>query len=93
MRLASFTAAGRNSFGIVTDAGIKDVGAALGGAVRTALASGVDLDTVAGDVIVTGTPGSVGFFHKLPLFMKDGDVIEVEITGIGTLTNPIKAEA
>lgn len=46
-----------------------------------------------GDVIVTGTPGGVGFFRKPQVFMKEGDVIEVEITGIGTLSNPVKAEA
>lgn len=45
-----------------------------------------------GDVIVTGTPGGVGFFRKPPVYMKDGDVIEVELTGIGTLSNPVKAE-
>lgn len=46
-----------------------------------------------GDVIVTGTPGGVGFFRKPQVFMKDGDVIEVEITGIGTLSNTVCAEA
>ena len=46
-----------------------------------------------GDVIVTGTPGGVGLFRDPPVFMKDGDVVQVEITGIGTLTNPVKAEA
>lgn len=45
-----------------------------------------------GDVIVTGTPGGVGLFRKPPVFMKDGDTIEVEITGIGTLSNPVVAE-
>ncbi len=42
-----------------------------------------------GDVISTGTPGGVGNARTPPLFMKAGDVIEVEISGIGTLTNPI----
>jgi len=46
-----------------------------------------------GDVIVTGTPGGVGFFRKPPVFMQDGDVIEVEISGIGTLSNTVRAEA
>ncbi len=45
-----------------------------------------------GDVIVTGTPGGVGFKRNPPVFMKDGDTVEVEITGIGTLVNPIAAE-
>lgn len=46
-----------------------------------------------GDVIVTGTPGGVGARRKPPLFMKDGDVIEVEITEIGVLRNFIEDEA
>ena len=45
-----------------------------------------------GDVIVTGTPAGVGFARKPPVFMKAGDVIEVEIEGIGTLVNPIAGE-
>lgn len=44
----------------------------------------------AGDVIVTGTPSGVGLARKPQLFMKDGDVVEVEIDQIGTLSNPIK---
>lgn len=46
-----------------------------------------------GDVIVTGTPGGVGAGRKPPLWMKAGDIVEVEITGIGTLRNPVVAEA
>lgn len=42
-----------------------------------------------GDVIPTGTPGGVGFKRTPPLFMKAGDVIEVDISAIGTLTNPV----
>jgi 2-keto-4-pentenoate hydratase/2-oxohepta-3-ene-1,7-dioic acid hydratase in catechol pathway len=45
-----------------------------------------------GDVIVTGTPGGVGFKRNPPVFMKAGDTIEVEITGVGTLVNPIADE-
>ena len=40
-----------------------------------------------GDLIVTGTPSGVGVFRDPPIFMQDGDVIEVEIEGIGTLKN------
>jgi 2-keto-4-pentenoate hydratase/2-oxohepta-3-ene-1,7-dioic acid hydratase in catechol pathway len=47
---------------------------------------------VAGDVISTGTPEGVGFARKPPLWMKPGDVVEVEIGGIGVLRNPIIAE-
>lgn len=46
-----------------------------------------------GDVIVTGTPGGVGFKRNPPLFMKEGDICEVEIDKIGTLVNPIINEA
>jgi 2-keto-4-pentenoate hydratase/2-oxohepta-3-ene-1,7-dioic acid hydratase in catechol pathway len=45
-----------------------------------------------GDVIVTGTPGGVGVRREPKLFMKDGDIVEVEITQIGVLRNPIKVE-
>jgi 2-keto-4-pentenoate hydratase/2-oxohepta-3-ene-1,7-dioic acid hydratase in catechol pathway len=48
---------------------------------------------VAGDVIVTGTPEGVGFARKPPLWMKAGDVVEVEISGIGVLRNSIVDEA
>jgi 2-keto-4-pentenoate hydratase/2-oxohepta-3-ene-1,7-dioic acid hydratase in catechol pathway len=45
-----------------------------------------------GDVIVTGTPGGVGAGRKPPVWMKPGDTVEVEITGIGTLRNPVAAD-
>jgi 2-keto-4-pentenoate hydratase/2-oxohepta-3-ene-1,7-dioic acid hydratase in catechol pathway len=45
-----------------------------------------------GDLIVSGTPAGVGFARKPPVWMKDGDVCEVEIEGVGTLSNPIKDE-
>jgi 2-keto-4-pentenoate hydratase/2-oxohepta-3-ene-1,7-dioic acid hydratase in catechol pathway len=45
-----------------------------------------------GDVIATGTPAGVGHRHTPPTYMKPGDVLEVEITGIGTLRNPVVAE-
>ncbi|VVE03440.1 Ureidoglycolate lyase [Pandoraea eparura] len=47
----------------------------------------------AGDVIVTGTPGGVGAKRNPPLFMKPGDVVEVEVDRIGVLSNPITDEA
>jgi 2-keto-4-pentenoate hydratase/2-oxohepta-3-ene-1,7-dioic acid hydratase in catechol pathway len=50
------------------------------------------LPLLPGDVIVSGTPGGVGARRTPPLWMKDGDVCEVEISGIGTLSNPVKAE-
>ncbi|WP_062783420.1 fumarylacetoacetate hydrolase family protein [Novosphingobium capsulatum] len=42
-----------------------------------------------GDVIVTGTPGGVGDKRKPPLYMKAGDVCEISVGVIGTLTNPV----
>ncbi|SDY35715.1 2-keto-4-pentenoate hydratase/2-oxohepta-3-ene-1,7-dioic acid hydratase (catechol pathway) [Variovorax sp. YR266] len=42
-----------------------------------------------GDVIATGTPAGVGWSKKPPRFMKPGDVCEVEIEGIGLLSNPV----
>lgn len=47
----------------------------------------------AGDVLVTGTPAGIGWARKPPLFMKEGDICEVEIESIGILTNPIRNEA
>ena len=44
-----------------------------------------------GDVIATGTPGGVGDRREPPLYMKADDVIEVEITGLGTLRNTVVA--
>jgi 2-keto-4-pentenoate hydratase/2-oxohepta-3-ene-1,7-dioic acid hydratase in catechol pathway len=46
-----------------------------------------------GDVIVTGTPGGVGAGRTPPLWMRNGDNVEVEISGIGVLRNKVVAEA
>jgi 2-keto-4-pentenoate hydratase/2-oxohepta-3-ene-1,7-dioic acid hydratase in catechol pathway len=43
-----------------------------------------------GDVIITGTPGGVGAARKPPVFMQPGDIFEVEIEGLGVLTNPVQ---
>jgi 2-keto-4-pentenoate hydratase/2-oxohepta-3-ene-1,7-dioic acid hydratase in catechol pathway len=40
-----------------------------------------------GDLISTGTPYGVGGFRKI--FLKHGDVLRVEIEGVGSLTNPV----
>jgi 2-keto-4-pentenoate hydratase/2-oxohepta-3-ene-1,7-dioic acid hydratase in catechol pathway len=45
-----------------------------------------------GDVIVTGTPGGVGAGRKPPVWMKPGDAVEVELTSIGVLRNPVIAD-
>lgn len=46
----------------------------------------------AGDVIVTGTPGGVGAKRNPPVWMKEGDIVEIEVGKVGTLVNTIKAE-
>jgi 2-keto-4-pentenoate hydratase/2-oxohepta-3-ene-1,7-dioic acid hydratase in catechol pathway len=42
-----------------------------------------------GDIIATGTPEGVGFKRNPPVFLRHGDVVEVEIEGIGSLKNPV----
>jgi 5-carboxymethyl-2-hydroxymuconate isomerase len=42
-----------------------------------------------GDVIVTGTPSGVGVFRDPQVFLEPGDVVTVEVEGVGRLTNPI----
>jgi 2-keto-4-pentenoate hydratase/2-oxohepta-3-ene-1,7-dioic acid hydratase in catechol pathway len=53
------------------------------------LSRGMTLE--AGDIIATGTPSGVGFARKPPEYMKDGDMMETEITGIGLIRNQIRA--
>ncbi len=48
---------------------------------------------VPGDVIVTGTPTGAGARFDPPIWLKPGDIVEVEAEGIGTLINPIADEA
>ena len=49
-------------------------------------------ELVPGDVITTGTPEGVGFSRKPPLWLKPGDTVEIEISSIGLLRNPVVAE-
>ncbi len=42
-----------------------------------------------GDIIATGTPPGVGFARKPPIFLKDGDLCEVEVEGLGVLSNRV----
>lgn len=46
-----------------------------------------------GDVIVSGTPGGVGNFREPPVFLDEGDVVEVEISGVGLLRNVVAVES
>lgn len=45
-----------------------------------------------GDVIVTGTPGGVGMRRDPPVWMRPGDIVEIEVEGVGILRNPIVKE-
>ena len=45
-----------------------------------------------GDVIATGTPAGVGFARQPPVFLRPGDIMEVEVEGLGVLSNPVLAE-
>jgi 2-keto-4-pentenoate hydratase/2-oxohepta-3-ene-1,7-dioic acid hydratase in catechol pathway len=45
-----------------------------------------------GTVILTGTPEGVGMARQPPVFLRDGDRIEIEIEGVGTLSNPVAHE-
>jgi 2-keto-4-pentenoate hydratase/2-oxohepta-3-ene-1,7-dioic acid hydratase in catechol pathway len=54
------------------------------------LSKGMTLE--AGDVIATGTPGGVGDSRVPPQYLADGDVVEVTVAGVGTLSNPVSFE-
>ena len=47
------------------------------------------LPLLPGDVIVTGTPGGVGAKRKPPRWLRPGDSVEVEISKVGCLRNPV----
>ncbi len=49
-----------------------------------------DTTLLPGTVILTGTPEGVGFARRPPVFLADGDTIEISIDGIGTLSNPVR---
>jgi len=52
-----------------------------------------DQTLLPGTVIITGTPQGVGIGHTPPIWLKDGDVVEVEVEKIGTLSNPVVGPA
>jgi 2,4-diketo-3-deoxy-L-fuconate hydrolase len=51
------------------------------------ISAGITLEP--GDLITTGTPSGVGAFRPTPIFLQPGDHVDIEIDGIGTLTNPV----
>ena len=74
---------------VVQDASTTDM---IFGVAQTVSLLSSFMTLTAGDVLVMGTPAGVGFARKPPLFMKDGDVVEVEIEQLGILRNPIVAQ-
>jgi 2-keto-4-pentenoate hydratase/2-oxohepta-3-ene-1,7-dioic acid hydratase in catechol pathway len=45
-----------------------------------------------GDVIATGTPGGVGDSRRPPRYLREGDTVEISVSGVGTLSNPVRME-
>ncbi len=45
-----------------------------------------------GDLVITGTPSGVGVFREPPVFLLPGDLVRVEVEGIGSVANPIVDE-
>ena len=68
----------------------KSRGPPFGGALIEMISVAMTLER--GDVIITGTPDGVGAARKPPIFMRPGDVFEVEIEGIGVLSNVVMDE-
>ena len=52
-----------------------------------AISAGITLEP--GDIIATGTPAGVGIGFDPPRFLKAGDTVRIEVTGIGVLENPV----
>ena len=63
------------------------------GVARTIALLSESLTLEPGDVLVMGTPGGVGYARTPPVWLKAGDTIEVDIEGIGVLSNPVTAWA
>ena len=53
------------------------------------ISDGITLEP--GDLILTGTPAGVGLGRKPPVYLADGDEVTIEIDGVGSLTNPVRA--
>jgi 2-keto-4-pentenoate hydratase/2-oxohepta-3-ene-1,7-dioic acid hydratase in catechol pathway len=74
---------------IVQDANTRDM---IFSVARTIAILSQAMTLEVGDVIAMGTPAGVGHARKPPLWLKDGDVCEIEIEGIGLLSNPVHDE-
>ncbi|MDQ6816560.1 MAG: fumarylacetoacetate hydrolase family protein [Actinomycetota bacterium] len=55
------------------------------------LSAGLTLEP--GDVIATGTPGGVGDSRDPPRYLREGDIVEVYVSGVGSLSNPVRLES
>jgi len=80
---------GRLNGEVVQDANTNDM---IWGVAETISLLSECMTLDAGDVIVMGTPSGIGAARKPPLWMKHGDRFEVEIEGVGLLSNPILDE-
>ena len=74
---------------VMQDANTKDF---LWGIVETLILITECMTLEPGDVVITGTPAGVGYARTPPVFMKQGDQCEIEIEGIGILSNTIELE-
>ena len=74
---------------VMQDANTKDF---LWGIVETLILITECMTLEPGDVVITGTPAGVGYARTPPVFMKHGDICEIEIEGIGVLSNKIEQE-
>ena len=61
--------------------------------VRTTVSGEVMQDANTRDLIATGTPGGVGDSRSPKRYLREGDVVEISVEGVGTLRNPVRAEA
>lgn len=96
MRFAAFRAAGRSGLAAAAPGGAfhgRMDGATGHPGNLGAIVAHEALTLSAGDVMATGTPSGVGLARKPPLWMQPGDVVEVEVEGLGVLRNPIADEA
>ncbi|MGQ9364973.1 fumarylacetoacetate hydrolase family protein [Azospirillum sp. ST 5-10] len=71
----------------------SDTGRMIFGVARTIAILSEIMTLEPGDLIATGTPAGVGHARRPPVWLKPGDTIAIEIEGIGTLSNPVTAEA
>ncbi|MBI2131378.1 MAG: fumarylacetoacetate hydrolase family protein, partial [Candidatus Tectomicrobia bacterium] len=58
-------------------------------AMLSSLSQGFTLEP--GDIFMTGTPSGVGYAREVPSFLRPGDVVEIEVEGLGRLVNPVVA--